>query len=501
MYVYILNANFERIAIVDTFASLIWTDRCREYGEFELVCFPTKENINCCSVDNFVENPESEHLMLIESIAIKSEDEDGDRLTVSGFSLESILRRRIVWNDTNLSGFLQDGLERLFNDAIINPEIVERKIPNFVFETSTDPSIVSMMLSKECKSGDNLYDIVKDVCDAYKINFKITLNSSRQLVFKLYTGVDRSYAQTTNPYVVFSPGFENVISSEYSSSTTDYKNVCLVTGSRKKDGAEEDTNYTAVAGSGEGITRRETHTEGSDVPSKNSHDVEYTDAEFVNLLEQVGTKELGDNASEEKFEGEVDYGNVFRYGIDFFLGDRVQAANAFGMTWPSLVKELIWSQDSGGTKCYPTFEAEKNDVVGDLFYNGNQCRAVTGGWTIYDPNGAKFSFEVGNVLQLKPDDTSGAEWNRASAWFVTSNKVNLSKWNHLKADIIGNGKIYINPESQSAHEGLVRNVFISIAGGGHTKIDISDLQGDYYIGFGSWATPNYVEAFHIWTTV
>ena len=57
MVVYILNANFERIGIIDTFKSLIWTDRAREYGDFELSLFPTKKNIQDCAPDNFIENP------------------------------------------------------------------------------------------------------------------------------------------------------------------------------------------------------------------------------------------------------------------------------------------------------------------------------------------------------------------------------------------------------------------------------------------------------------
>lgn len=505
MFVYILNANFERISALDTFKSLIWTDRAREYGDFEMNCFPSEANIRDCVEDNFVENPESEHLMIIEKVELKSEGDDGDTFIVSGNSLESILQRRIVWEETILSGSLQDGIKKLITDAIISPTITERKIPNFVFEESTDTAITSMVLSRECKAGDNLYDTIKDVCDEYKICFKITLNSEKNLVFQLYAGVDRSYAQSENSYVVFSPNFENIISSEYSSSRVDYKNVCFVTASRTKEGEEDETEYTVVSGTAEGITRREMHVEGSDVPTKDTHEVEYTDEEYKNLLAQRGLKELGDKPIEEKFEGEVDYGNVFAYGKDFFLGDIIQASNAYGMQGPSYVKEIIWAQDSSGISCYPTFEAEKASAGSDLFYNGDQCRVRTGGWTINDPNEAKFTFEVGNILRLAPEDTSGAEWNRASAWFVTSKKIDLSKWNYLRADIIGNGRIYITENSQSPHHTdestPVRDVFISIAGGGHTDIDISDLVGSYYVGFGPWATPNYVEAFHIWTTI
>ena len=36
MEIYVLNTNFESVAVVDEFESLIWTDRYDEAGDFEL---------------------------------------------------------------------------------------------------------------------------------------------------------------------------------------------------------------------------------------------------------------------------------------------------------------------------------------------------------------------------------------------------------------------------------------------------------------------------------
>ena len=194
--------------------------------------------------------------MIIEKIDLKSDIDDGDEFIVSGNSLESILERRIVWTKTVLSGSLQEGIKKLINEAIISPEIAERKIPNFIFEDSIDPAITALMSNKEFEAGDNLYDIIKDVCEEYKICFKVILNNEKKLAFSLYAGADRSYTQSDNAFVMFSPNFENIITSEYSSYRTDYKNVCLVTASRTKEGSEEEIEYTEVAGTGEGITLR-----------------------------------------------------------------------------------------------------------------------------------------------------------------------------------------------------------------------------------------------------
>lgn len=60
------------------------------------------------------------------------------------------------------------------------------------------------------------------------------------------------------------------------------------------------------------------------------------------------------------FEGEVNATSGFVYGKDFFLGDMVQVANEYGMEGPSLVSEMVWSQDEEGFSCYPTFIAQND---------------------------------------------------------------------------------------------------------------------------------------------
>ena len=247
MFFYILNTNFERIAIIDSFSSAIWTDRAREAGDFQLDVFPTDENIEKCKQDRYIENIESGHLMIIESLKLNSGTTDGDILTLTGYSLEKILSRRIIWKDTQLFGSLQNGIKQLINDAIIAPEIAERRISNFVFADSTDQRITSLVVSKECKCGDNLYETIKDLCDEYEINFKVVLDSNKRFVFSLYSGELRSYAQSANPYVVFSPDFENIISNEYSSTKENYKNVCLVTLTKNAEEGQEPVILSAIA--------------------------------------------------------------------------------------------------------------------------------------------------------------------------------------------------------------------------------------------------------------
>lgn len=267
MNIFVLNKDLEVIYVIDSYSSLIWTDRYQEAGDFEIYIPMNKNLLEYFKQDYYLWRNDSEHVMIIEKLLIEADAEDGDKLTVTGRSLESILERRVVWGLKNLSGNLQNGIETLLNESIISPSKPERKISNFIFNASTNTNITSLTIDTQY-TGDNLYDIVTSLCKANNIGFKITLNSDNQFVFELYSGEDRSYDQFNNPYVVFSPNFDNIISSNYVESRSSLKNVTLVGG----EGEGAYRRYTAV-GNLSGLDRREMFTDARDISSDIDEDI------------------------------------------------------------------------------------------------------------------------------------------------------------------------------------------------------------------------------------
>ena len=350
MEVWILDTDFSSVSVLDTFESLIWTDRYREYGDFEIFAFPTSQLLNDAKDDFYLYNPASEHTMIIEHHEVTTDIEEGPRFIVTGRSLESLLTRRIVWNQTTISGSLQNGIKKLITENFISPEVSERKITNFVFVYSTDPEITKLTHEQQY-TGDIIYDVIVDLCNTYDIGFKITLNiDKKRFEFSLYKGKDRSYAQETNPYVIFSPNYENIINSDYTHSIKDYKNVTRIGG----EGVGIDRKMTTY-GNASGLNRREIFTDARDISSKTDDGEVLSDQDYLNLLQQRGKENLAEYAVKEGFEGEVEASKMFIYGRDFFLGDCVQVQNEFGMSGTSLVSEIVFSQDKDGESVFPTF--------------------------------------------------------------------------------------------------------------------------------------------------
>lgn len=354
MDIWVSGKDFKSISVIDTFSSVIWTDRYNEYGDFEIVTFPSAVALMSLQKDHYLQISDSEHVMIIEDLNIQSDSEDGGMYVVTGKSLEWILNRRIVWNLTVAKGKIPDIIKQLITENIISPAIAERKISNFVFKDVTLPSYSTMEEIEMQFHGESLYDCVSTLCKMESIGFKITLSASNQFVFELYEGANRSFDQITTPYVLFSPDFDNLVDSNFIDSDESYKNVTLVAGEG------EGTDRKTVAKSLEDKTyseldRREIFTDASDI-SKTVGEGTLTDEEYEKQLKERGGETLMDNKSYQYFEGSIDSNRAHVYRKDFFVGDIIQIRNQYGFEAKARVMEAIISQDESGLVIYPTIE-------------------------------------------------------------------------------------------------------------------------------------------------
>lgn len=382
MEIFVMDESFNSLYNIDTFESFIWTERYNGCGNFE---FYTPVNQSILKVVNVVQQKminnldcyvwlkESENYMIIDSLEIKTDSERGNHLTMSGRGLESILERRIIWDRVYLNESLQAGIKRLISYNITDSRIPERNIPDFTFIDSTNPYITGLTISGQY-IGDNLYDTILTICDAYKIGFSISKYQNSNFAFRLNYGEDRSYAQEKNPYVVFSPKYDNIINSDYLESIKTLKNVALVEGeeafiiesySTLADGGVIGPGTGPVyignrkriaVGNASGLKRRELYVDAGDIRSQIDESTTLTDAQYNALLTQRGNEKLAENIYTKAYTGEAEPKKMFVYDKDYFLGDIVQIINEYNMETTARVTEMVRSQDSSGYSMYPTFQ-------------------------------------------------------------------------------------------------------------------------------------------------
>lgn len=379
----VLDKNYDGIAMIDTFTSAIWTVRYDEAGDFEIYTPVRLDYIQAMQIGNYLWNRDSDRLMVIETVEIETDAEEGPQLIITGRSLESILDRRIVTSSQNFSGNLQSVLFAIIQNEVISSGAT-RRIPGFSLKTSSDSRITSISISELSIRGENVYDVVCSLCQANKVGWRILPKGAGGFEFELYVGVDRSYAQSVNPYVTFSPSFENLLNSNYIKSFKSYKNSIYAVGTYQKEVilqnkykddngewvVEEQTTYEEAevvtwqysdTATPSGLARREMFIDNGGV-NDGEQGGEYATWNAVNKEKAIA--ELGEHQTTTAFEGELEATRQYIYGEDFNIGDIVQVENEFGITGTVYISEIVFSQDANGITITPTFTSTEDETIG-----------------------------------------------------------------------------------------------------------------------------------------
>lgn len=223
MEVLFMDKQYNTTKIVDSFISCIWNDQYIGYGDFELYFPMDYGSLTGIQIGYYASIRESDRYMVVDTISITTSVEEGNLLTITGRSLESFLEYRIVRDDVILKGNLQNAIQRILNSNAITPTQSNRILPGLSFSPSNDPAITKLTIDFELKAGDNLYDAIYVMCESYHLGFRVVPTEDGKMEFSLYAGKDHSYAQEINPWIVFSPKFENIKESEMYIDTTTQK--------------------------------------------------------------------------------------------------------------------------------------------------------------------------------------------------------------------------------------------------------------------------------------
>lgn len=351
----VYDMAFNLIGVVDTFSSIIWRPAYYAVGDFEvyvgatdtLIGLLTENRLIVRSSDISVDsegNTTYRNVMIIKNIELKTDVENGDHLTVTGKELKYLLHQRIVWSQTNLSGTAESGIRKLVTDNAISPTDTKRKIPSLVLGSSAG---LTDTIEKQI-TGDSLDKAITEICTAYNYGWEI-YGYNGSFVFIVYKGVDRSYGQSVNPYVVFSDTFDNLFNTDYQLKSENYANTALVGG----EGEGTARKYTSVGNDNTGLNRYETFIDARDVSSNNGA---IATTAYTSMLQDRGNEKLAELGITEGFSGEVlsSSGN-YVYGVDFYLGDIVTVINSYGVNINVQVLSAIESEDSNGKQLIPQF--------------------------------------------------------------------------------------------------------------------------------------------------
>ena len=336
---------FERVAVIDDATSIIWIKRYQGAGEFELYMRATPERLELFSSGEIMLTKDGDNGgMLVETVKLTTSFEEGDYITVTGRSLESILGRRIIASQLNLRMTAELAMRQIVISVFIGGGPA-RAIPNFGLTLVKN---YTETIDRQF-TGKNILETLSDIAHEVGYGFKLT-RSGNFFLFDIFKPVDRSTRQTERPFVIFSPSFENLGNSEYERNAAEKSNAVYVAGQGQ---GSERIIVSAATTEAIGLLRREKWVDSRNT-SSTTEEGEMTDAEYKAKLRAQGNEELSLSDILTTFSGEIINTNGYVYGVDYELGDIVSVENEYGIKGIAHVAEITEVEDETGYRMYPT---------------------------------------------------------------------------------------------------------------------------------------------------
>ncbi len=241
----VYTPTLELVGMIEIQRSIIWEEYAFKAGSFSLDSLITPDVTALLVPDNIIWIT-GDTAGIIESIQEKA-DENGPYITVKGPLLTGILSRRILWGRYQMSGTPAAIMYQLVEDCAINPtrgdDVEARKIPGL---TLSDVPLGGTAIRKQ-QTGGTLLEALEEIGEAYQTAFGVRFDPAvPRMVFWARQGVDRTIKQNVNEPVFYSTELEDVLSSEYTYNSQEYRNIALVAG----EDEGENRVHVVVGGSG-----------------------------------------------------------------------------------------------------------------------------------------------------------------------------------------------------------------------------------------------------------
>jgi ReqiPepy6 Gp37-like protein len=358
--VYTLDPLLRRAELFENFESLIWTERYKQYGDFEMHIASTYRARSLLKAETLLALDRSRRVMKIQSVEDGNDSENRRMLIVKGRSLETLMYDRVAkeslsdlttspkWTITGLTA--TEVARKIFHDICVTGILSPYDVVPFIYEgTFAEASNIPEPLDLVTVDIEptTVYDAIVQLADIWDFGFRILRQGDMsKLWFDIYMGSDRTTGQTVLPAVVFSPQLDNLQDTKELVTTEGAKNVAYVYSPNGFQMVYADGVDTDV----DGFERRVLVVDANDI----TDEAYPIPADLTAALIQRGVNELAKARTYQAFDGEISQASQYKPGRDYNLGDLVEMRNSDGATNQMKVTEIIYASDSQGERSYPT---------------------------------------------------------------------------------------------------------------------------------------------------
>lgn len=378
--VLVYDDNWELQTVVDNYESLVWTDRAKEHGDFELYMYYDPEVWKMIKLGMFLRIADSEHTMMVHKRDLKDTFEDAPRMIFTGKSMEYITSRRVVYKQIDVTAIPGDIVNKLIDENCIDGPYLQQFMPDPTNPGNKYRGITGLyrdgsnwrqelgdyLISRQYL-GQNIYDAISELVKTYSSPLCYIIvhhTDDNKWRWRLGTGVDRSWQQRDNDWVTFSSDFNNLKSSEFVQDTDKYANAFYVTGADPGDKRPRitmpieraaDGNYHG--GFNSGMKRIEKWIDGSNVRLKDDNNNDIPMQTYMNELQAYGYAAMREHITEVSFTGDVDPNIQWAYTRDYYIGDAVNVIDDMGNGAICAIDGITITADKNGIVIVPDFKA------------------------------------------------------------------------------------------------------------------------------------------------
>ncbi len=335
----VIDTEFNLLAEIDDYESLVWIRRWHKPGEFELHINASKQSTETLQKGCLV--LAGSKVGVIHHRELQQEAQGETQVAIKGATLATILGRRITVPPVGQAyDRVTANTETIMKGYVVRNCIVptddKRVIPNLVVapDQGRGQRITYQTRFKQ------LIEELEKLSLVSGLGWNVGLDwQNQQWIFDVMEGRDLTAGQTVNPPVIFSADFDAVKAQTFIESDIGHKNQAYVGG--QGEGIERD--IVEVGSNLSGFERLEIF-------------IDARDLEDVADLPERGRQKLAEVAPVLTFDTEILTKGPYCYGKDWDLGDIVTVRNRkWGVTLDSRITEVTETYEPTGFQLRATF--------------------------------------------------------------------------------------------------------------------------------------------------
>ena len=349
--------NLEQGEAINGFTSVMWAERYREPGDFEIVAPLSSGILQQLPLGTMISHTNTLEVMMVENQNIKDEEDADPIVSITGRSLELILEDRILGaNLSHQSVILTPYLigpttvaaqaVQIINEHIKTPGDVNNTLA--YFEAWTD--IAEGTSEARTFGRENLHKVIIDLLAVDNLGIKVIRKNpwddrgnDLKTWFVIHKGVDRTAS------VIFSRKAGDLEGAEYFWSNRKYANSVMVVG-----------RYVNINVHTPGYSGYNRSTMVVDADDIDGHlDTVPSGSVLNDVVAAMGSRGNAALASQNHINlirADISEISKYHYRRDYDIGDIVTVDGNFGEIAPMRVVEYVEIQDENEEKGHPTLE-------------------------------------------------------------------------------------------------------------------------------------------------